>query len=271
MLLLSDRSVDGLVVAAMNTYGQGDGHRRAAAREAVVAAADQLGLDPRRPPYEDDQPPLHEAVRVLGFEHAAKALEEYRRCRAACDELAQRFAALRRRRDELQIGEVERLREQLSRGRMPQEASEKLKAELGEIRAKLDTIGDHDVSALIPRRPDQAVLEEAFTEPQWLSVCFYLHLLGDHLKSVVETQSGNRNALNAALAASAPARGYEKTVSANPARFSPEHDRSIRSIRWCVHVADLHGLRAVKQAEDERTLAELRAAEAAAGRPVAVP
>lgn len=271
MLLLSDQSVDALVAAAMNTYGQGDGHRRAAAREAVTRAARDLEFDPARPPYEDDQPPLAEAVRVLGLDHAAKALAQYRRQRARCTKRAEQFAALRRRQAELRIVELDRLREEFVQDRDPKPASEKLRAELAQISAELDTIGDHDVSLLIPARPDRAVLEEAFTEPQWLTICFYLHLLADHLKSVVEKQSGSRKALNAAQAASAPAEGYERTVNARLAKFPPEHDRSVRSIRWCVHTADLHGLRAQKQAEDERSLAELRAAEAAAGRPVAVP
>lgn len=244
--MLSDKSVDLLVSAPIAVYGQGEARRRAAALEAVKAAAKDLELDPMKPPiprFAAGEDTLAAAVRVLGLSHASKKLEEYRRQRAACDELEKRFAALLRRRDELRVVELDRMRESLVRGRVPEPAAPKLRDELSAIRAELDTIGEYNVRLLLPSRAEGAVLREALSPAEWLGVCLYAHLLGEHLRAVTEDEPYNSKARRLAETANNVARMYEKEVNiAGSKRFPPEHDRAVRCIRWAVETADLHRL-----------------------------
>jgi hypothetical protein len=262
--VLSDESIDRLVSAPMVNYGKGEERRRADAREAVMVAADELEFDPMKPPlprFAAGEDTLAAAVRALGLSHAAKALEQYRRRRAACEELARRFEALRRRRDELRIVELNRLRQELERGRVPEPASEELRAELGAIHTELSTIGDFDVGLLVQYRPDRAVLEEAIKEREWLTVTFLVHLISERLLALTEDEPYNAKARMFALTANSVAVSYERRVNTAPQRFAPEHERAVRSIRWCVQTADLHRL----PERRERTFEEL------AGEPVDVP
>jgi hypothetical protein len=264
--MLSDKAVDQLIAAPIATYGQDNAHRRAAAREAVAGAAEELGLDPKKPPlpkFGAGEDTLAAAVRVLKLDTASKALEKYRGQRAPCVELEQHFETLKRRRDELRIVELNRLREELTRGRIPAPASEKLRAELDAIRTELDTVGGYDVGLLVPQRPDAAVLSEAITEPEWLGVTFYIHLVSERLLSLTSGEPNTSRARMLARTANTVAASYERTVNNAPARFAPEHDQAIRSIRWCVETADLHGIRASDQRRRERELEELIAAEPA--------
>jgi hypothetical protein len=263
--MLSEKVIDGFV-APVATYGQENIRRRAAAREAVAAAAEELGLDAKKPPlpkFAAGEDTLAAAVRVLKLEAASKALEKYRGQRAACVELEQRLEALRRRRDQLRIVELNRLREELRRGRVPAPASEKLRAELEGVANELDTVGDYDVGLLVPFRPDAAVLREAIAEPEWLGVTFYVHLVSDRLLSLTGEEPASSKARHLARTANAAALAYERTVNTAPARFAPDYDKTLRSIRWCVETADLHDIRAGEQRRRERELEELVAAEPA--------
>src|SRR5262249_21836897 len=127
-----------------------------------------------------------------------------------------------------------------------------------------DTVAGYDVGLLVPFRPDNAVLDEAIAEPQWLGVTFYVHLVSDRLQAVLlEGAAPTAKARHLARTANAAALAYERRVNTAPARFAPDHDKAVRSIRWCIEAADLHDIRAGEQRQRERELEELLAAEPA--------
>jgi hypothetical protein len=78
---MSDKSIDALVAAATPAWRVGDKARRASAREAVMAAAKELELDPLKPSlprFAAGESLLRAAVRVLRLEKVEKALEAAR-------------------------------------------------------------------------------------------------------------------------------------------------------------------------------------------------
>jgi hypothetical protein len=255
---MTSKTIEALLAAPTSSYGQNDAHRRAAAREAVDVAAEELGFNPRQPPlprFKDGESTLAAAVRVLQLSAAEKALAEHERVRSACDAVEARFATLRDRRAELQDGELQRIRSAVTSGRVPEPAAAKVRDEIAKINAELDTVAGTPTGQLVPfRRPPDAVLAEAITEEEWLDVCLYAHLVSDRLLALTEEEPYNSKARRTAQIASSVATSYEKRVNAGVrTRFTPEHDQAVRSIRWCVEQADLHRVAARR----ERTLEEL--------------
>ena len=179
-MVLSEKVLDELVACTRASLTMGAAARRAAARDAVRAAAKELGFDADAPPIPamtGGDESLDAAVRVLKLSRAAKEVELHGRQQAALKQLEQRYAALERRRNELRIVELDRLRESVKAGRVPEPASQKLRDELDAIRKELATLANPDyIGSLLPYRSDVGIISDALTEDEWLAVTLYLHL-----------------------------------------------------------------------------------------------
>jgi hypothetical protein len=150
-MLLSNNSVDELVACTRPSSTTGVTRRRAAAREAVTAAAEELGFDPLAPslPRFAAGEDVHAAavLRVLKVPGIEKELEKHRGRAAACRAAAERLAELEDRAMRLQRIELGRLHDQIMAGKVPGPAPADAIAERSRIAAELALVGPADVAA----------------------------------------------------------------------------------------------------------------------------
>lgn len=264
-MVLSETAVSRLYEAAYSPDRIGRARERELARAAVRAAAEELGLDPEAPAlprFGKGEDPLGAAVRVLGLDKVAKQVEQYHRQRAALEKVQRHFALLERRRGELRVLELDRLRESVIAGRAPEPAPEKLREELDAIRRELETIGNTEhLEQLLPFRSDLGIIQDALSEEEWLAVSFYLHLIAERLRALTADEPRNSRAHMAARTVDSQARGYARRLNNRPARMidgeptDREHESRLRGIAAAIELADLYSL----PERRERTIEELAA------------
>lgn len=269
-MVLSEETVSRFVEAAWSRTREGGigPQQRKLSREVVQAGAAELELDPASlplPRFAAGESSLAAAVRLLKLARVEKALEQHRRQRAAAEEVEQRFAALARRRDELRVLEADRLRESVKAGRVPARASKELRGELDAIRQELETIPasllGRDLLGFLPSRPEDAVIQEALSEREWLAVSLYVLLLGERVRALTVDEPPNSRAHNLARIVDQPARGYARHVNVRAGHtIAEEHQTALRAIAAAVERADLYSL----PERRERTLDELAGAAGAA-------
>jgi hypothetical protein len=154
MSLLSTKSLEALVACTRPSHTMGVKARRAAAREAVTAAAEELGIDPLAPTlprFAAGEDEVSAAVlRVLKVPGIEKELEKHHARAAACRAAAERLAELEDRARQLQRIELGRIHDQIMAGKVPGPAPADAIAERSAIAAELEIVGSADVTAWVP-------------------------------------------------------------------------------------------------------------------------
>ena len=259
--MLSSKAIDALVECSRASYTIGNAARRAAAREAVSAAAAELGFDPLKPPLPrfaaGEQILTAAVVRVLAVPGVERELEQSRARVDACRAAAERLADLRRRCDELQRVELGRIHDQIMAGKVPGAAPADAIAERQKIAAELELVGSANVEAFV-RESDLSVAADAAMRPDvFASVMFYAALVEERLRLLTADERHGSPAVATAKAASAEVANLAK----RSARLAdPALARKVRAARAAVELADLHLLQ-------ERHAASVEELEtAAAGR-----
>jgi hypothetical protein len=259
-MLLSDAHLDALVACAMPDYGTGVAARRTAAREAVTAAAEELGFDALAPPlprFVAGEDVVSAAVlRVLELPGVEKELEKHRARAAACRTAAERIAELKSRCAQLQRIELGRIHDQVMAGRVPGPAPTEAIAERSAIASELDLIGEADVSTYAPASEKPLLMEAAMRPAVFPSVIFYGELVVERLRMLTD---GEHYQSAAAMTAKTTQQGVANL--ARRAQYGEELrqlDRSVRAVRRAVTLADLHLL----HEKHEPTIDDLETARA---------
>lgn len=262
--MLSSKSVDALVGCAMPTYTMGDKARRAAAREAVRAAAAEIGIDdPLKPPlprFAAGEDELAAAVlRVVKVPGVEKELAQHRARLAAAEAAAGRVATLERRCAELERAERDRADKLVLAGKEPGAAPADAVKERAAIVAELGLVGGSArFSALMQYESEGSIIRAAAERPDVLpSVVFYCDLVGERLMVLTEDehyQSATR--LTAMRAAHTP-QSLASHVNNGTDR---ELDATVRRVRRAVELADLH--RRQERQQQHATIEQLEAVRA---------
>jgi hypothetical protein len=259
MSLLSSKSVDELVACTMARPGVGVAARRAAAREAVTGAAEELGIDPLAPPlprFSTGEDEVAAAVlRVLKVPGVDKELEKHRARAAACRAAAERLAELEDRARQLQRIELGRLHDQIMAGKVPGPAPADAIAERSKIAAELELVGAADVAAWVPETEAPLLMDAAMRPDVFPSVIFYFTLLAERLRMLNE---GEHYKSAASMTAQRTAGTVEVLVRKINGGHDRDLDRMVRAVRNAVTLADLHLL----QEHHELTVEELETARA---------
>jgi hypothetical protein len=268
--MLSSKALDGLVTATRAEWRMGDAARRAGAREAVKAAAEELGLDPLAPSlprFAAGEDVLRAAaLRVLAVPGLEKTLERHRARVAACNAAADRIAELEERRAHLVRIELGRMDDQIRAGKAPGPPPAKAIAELQALDAELELVGP---AGLAPARAEsirawvradeRPLIHEAVSAPAVLpSVVFYGELVLERLKVLTEDEHYKSPARRTAQVAAA-----DVVRLVNLVEHRKEHAelyRTVRAVRVAVELADLHLLH---ERQEAPTIDELEASRTA--------
>jgi hypothetical protein len=271
--MLSSNALDALVAAAQLTWGTGDAARRAGAREAVNAAADELGLDPLAPSplprFAAGEDVLRAAaLRVLTVPGLDKSLEKHRAQVAACRAAADRIAELEERRRQLERVELGRMHDQIMAGKVPGPPPAEAISELTALDAELALV---DSAANTRRTPadrirawvpaaERRLIVEAVSAPAALgSVVFYGRLVVERLKVLTEDEHYQSPAARTTQRAAAEVDTLMKHF--NVRKDHAGLSRTVRAVSATVELADLHQL----QERHELTIEQLEAAHGGAG------
>jgi hypothetical protein len=258
--MLSSEALEGLVTSTTFTYRMGDTARRAGAREAVEAAAKELGLDPLAPTlprFAAGENVLRAAaLRVLTVPGLEKTLERHRARVAAARSAADRLAELEHRRRELELVERARINDQIMAGKTPGPAPAEAIAELQRLGAELALAGGAGhVRASVPADERALILEAILTPAAIGSVVFYGALVGERLRVLTEDEPYNSPAARTAKGAHAEVTSLIKPLSYR--KQDHELYRTGRAVRAAVELADLYLL----HEKHDLTIDELDAAK----------
>jgi hypothetical protein len=265
--MLSNKSVERLVAAPQVQYGRGEARRRGDAREAVKAAADELGFDPLAPPlprFAAGEDVLRAAaLRVMPVSGLDKALEKHRARVAACQAAAGRIGELVERRRHLERVELGRMHDQIMAGKVPGPPPAEAIAQGRAIDDELALLGTADVPGhgLAERvrawvGPDErAIILEASTPGALPSVVFYGALVVERLRVLTEDEHYDSGAARTTQRAAAELATLLKHVNL---KGSHELSRTLRGVRGAVELADLHLL----HERQELSIEQLEAAKA---------
>jgi hypothetical protein len=257
--VLSGKSVEALVECTRPSDTIGDRARRAAAREAVNAAAKELGIDPLAPPlprFATGEDEVAAAVlRVLAVPDVEKELKRHRARAAACRAAAERLAELKDRARQLQRIELGRIHEQINAGKVPGPAPTDTIAERSVILDELDLVGNADVAAYVPETEAPLLMDAAMRPDVFPSVILYAKLVVERLRMLTGGEPNNS-------AASISAKRMADLIAklARKARFEQDRElnRTVRAVSTAVTLADLHLL----HERDEPTVEGLETARA---------
>jgi hypothetical protein len=238
--LISGKSVEALVACTRPSYTMGDRARRAAAREAVTAAAEELGIDPFAPPLprfaaaEDEVAAA--MLRVLAIPDVEKELKRHRARAAACRAAAERLAELKDRARQLQRIELGRIHDQINAGKVPGPAPAAAIAERSAILDELDLVGNADVAAYVPETEAPLLMDAAIQPIVFPSFILYAELIVERLRLLTEGEPYNSAA---SMIAKRTAGLVAKLAQAQFGQ-DRELDRTVRAVSAAVTLADLH-------------------------------
>ena len=195
--MLSSNALEALAASTAPSYTMGDKARRAAGREAVRAAAEELGLDPLAPSlprFGAGEDVLRAAaLRVLTVSGLEKTLEKHRARVAACEAAAARIAELERRAAELQRVELGRMDDQIKAGKDPGPAPAEARAESDAIDRALRLVGAQSgqIRGWVHANERGIILEAVSTPALLASVVFYGELVVQRLRLLTENEHYN--------------------------------------------------------------------------------
>jgi hypothetical protein len=258
--MLSSKSLDGLVSCSAGVYGVDAAKWRATAREAVAAAAKELGIDPLTPPlprFAAGEDEVAAAVRVLKLP-IEKELEKHRARADACRVAAERIAGLEHRHAQLERVEHGRQHDQIMAGKVPGPAPAQAIAEQQAVAAELALSPSSARITEFVSESEKSIIRAAAERPDVLpSVVFYCDLVAERLLMLTDDEPHNSVARSTARRAAATPRAFASRVNNGTDR---ELDAIVRRVRRAVDLADLH--RRQEREQRETTIEQLEAVRA---------
>lgn len=261
--MLSSKALDALATAVQAEGRMGVSARRERARQAVRAAAEELGFDPLAPPlprFAAGEDVLRAAaLRVLSVPKLEQTLERHRARVGACRAAAARLAELEQRRRQLERVELGRMHDAIMAGKEPGPAPAKAIAERQAIGAELALVGGpaERITDWVAADERPLILEAVSTPATLGSVVFYGALVVQRLRVLTEDEQYRSPAARTAELAQAEVTNLVKRF--NVRQEHADLYRTGHTVRAAVELADLHRL----AEKHEPTVEELETAAAA--------